>query len=44
MFLFFIQVNLWVKLLSPVWEEENQLDATQCFIELVICSTCFGHI
>ena len=26
------------------WEEENQLDATQCFIEHVICSTCFGHI
>jgi len=27
-----------------IWEEENQLDATQCFIELVICSTCLGHI
>ena len=26
------------------WEEENQLDATQWFIELVICSTCFGHV
>jgi len=24
-------------------EEENQLEATQCFIELVICSTSFGH-
>jgi hypothetical protein len=24
--------------------EENQLDATQWFIELVICSTCFGHL
>jgi hypothetical protein len=24
-------------------EEENQLDATQYFIELVIGSTCFGH-
>jgi hypothetical protein len=24
-------------------EEENQLDATQYFIELVIVSTCFGH-
>ena len=23
---------------------KTQLDATQCFIELVICSTCFGHI
>jgi len=27
-----------------IWEEGNQLDATQCFIELVICSTCFGHV
>ena len=24
--------------------EENQLDATACFIALVICSTCFGHL
>jgi hypothetical protein len=24
-------------------EEENQLDAPQYFIELVIGSTCFGH-
>ena len=23
--------------------EENQLDATELFIELIICSTCFGH-
>ena len=23
--------------------EENQLDATECFIALLICSTCFGH-
>jgi len=27
-----------------IQEEENQLDGTQCFIELVICSTCFGHV
>ena len=27
-----------------IWEEENQIDGTQCFIELVICSTCFGHV
>ena len=26
-----------------IWEEENQLDAKQCIIELVICLTCFGH-
>ena len=25
-------------------ESRNQLDATQCFIELVVCSTCFGHV
>jgi len=24
--------------------EENQLDATEWFIALIICSTCFGHI
>jgi len=24
--------------------EENQLDATVCFIALIICSTCFGHL
>ena len=23
--------------------EENQLDATEWFITLIICSTCFGH-
>jgi len=24
--------------------EENQLDATEWFIPLTICSTCFGHL
>ena len=24
--------------------EENQLDATECFIALLTCSTCFGHL
>jgi len=24
--------------------EEDHLDATECFIALVICSTCFGHL
>ena len=24
--------------------EENQLDATECFIALIIYSTCFGHL
>jgi len=30
--------------MSVLWEKENQLDATQCFIELVICSICFGQV
>ena len=29
---------------NVILEEENQLDATQCFIELVICATYFGHV
>jgi len=24
--------------------KENQLDATECFIALIIRSTCFGHL
>jgi len=24
-------------------EKKNQLDATECFIALIICSTCFGN-
>ena len=24
--------------------EENQLEASECFIALIICSTCFGHL
>ena len=24
-------------------EEKSQLDATECFIALIICSTCFGN-
>jgi len=24
--------------------EDNQLDGTECFIALIICSTCFGHL
>ena len=27
-----------------VIRNEDQLDATQCFIELVTCSTRFGHV
>jgi len=25
-------------------EKKNQLDATEWFIALIICSTCFGHL
>ena len=24
--------------------EENHLDATECFVALIICSICFGHL
>ena len=24
--------------------EENQLDATECFIAIITCSTCFGRL
>ena len=24
--------------------EENQLDATERFVAIIICSTCFGHL
>jgi len=24
-------------------ENKNQLNVTECFIALIICSTCFGH-
>ena len=27
-----------------IGREENHLDGTQCFIGLVNCSTCFGHV
>ena len=30
--------------LCSVRREENQLDATERFIALIICSTCFGHL
>jgi hypothetical protein len=29
--------------IAVIDEEENQLDGTQYFTELVIGSTCFGH-
>ena len=32
-----------VKVLLPRVEKKNQLDATEWFIALIICSTCFGH-
>ena len=30
-------------ILSVCIEKKNQLDATEWFIALIICSTCFGH-
>jgi len=31
---------------APLYKrrEENQLVAAECFIALIICSTCFGHV
>jgi len=34
----FVRASLYTR------REENQLDATKCFIALIICSTCFGHL
>jgi len=34
---------MFVRALLYKRREENQLDATECFIALIICSTCFGH-
>jgi hypothetical protein len=33
----FVRASLYMR------TEENQLDATECFIAIIICSTCFGH-
>ena len=33
-----------VDIYSDKHREVNQLDATECFIALTICSTCFGHL
>jgi len=33
-----------IKSLNYQRREENQLGATECFIALIICSTCFGHL
>jgi len=34
----FVRASLYMR------REESQLDATECFIALIICSTCFGHL
>ena len=34
----FLRVSLYKR------REGNQLDAAECFIALIICSTCFGHL
>jgi hypothetical protein len=40
----FFPVQRTIKSLNYYRREENQLDATEYFIALIICSTCFGHI
>ena len=37
-------VNLIVRSSLYKPREENQLYAAECFIALIICSTCFGHL
>jgi len=34
----FVRASLYMR------REENQLDATECFIALIICPTCFGPL
>ena len=34
----FVRASLYMR------REENQLDATECFIALIICSTCFERL
>ena len=37
---------IWCMFVRASWykrREENQLDTTECFFALIICSTCFGH-
>jgi len=34
----FVRASLYMR------REGNQLDATECFVALIICSTCFGHL
>ena len=44
--IYFLHKNICYKLADTqdLRREENQLDATECFIALIICSTCFGHL
>jgi len=37
-------IYLFIYLCLCVRSEENQLDATEWYIALIICSTCFGHL
>jgi hypothetical protein len=38
------QSNILHEISKRITWRKNQLDATQLFIEPVICSTCFGHL
>jgi len=42
----FIYIYIYIFVRASLYErrEENQLDATEWFIALIICSTCFGHL
>ena len=38
-----VKLNVLMNAMGLCVENENQLDATEWFIALIICSTCFGH-
>ena len=42
--LFYCEFDVFVRALLYMRRKENQLDATECFIALIVCSTCFGHL
>ena len=40
-----VTCNIFLKTLDRICvEKKNQLDVTECFIALMICSVCFGHV
>ena len=42
--MFKVHLNIHCNICLSKLREGNQLEATECFIALIICSTCFGHL